>query len=167
MSKKSHIIFRDTKYKRVEIYGEIVMEQTKEINIEKMELLLRTVCFNIKKKGREILQDFNITPPQFDALQVLVDEGELTIGDLSSKLFLAPSTITYLVDRMEKNCLVVRVRDDKDRRSVKIKVEDKGFKLIDEVVKRRCTYLEETTKKMNLNDKIKLTDYLEMMTSTL
>jgi len=143
------------------------MEQTKEINIEKMELLLRTVCFNIKKKGREILQDFNITPPQFDALQVLVDEGELTIGDLSSKLFLAPSTITYLVDRMEKNCLVVRVRDDKDRRSVKIKVEDKGFKLIDEVVKRRCTYLEETTKKMNLEDKIKLTDYLEMMTSKL
>lgn len=147
--------------------SEIVMDRTNEINIEKMEILLRTICFNIKKKGREILQDFNITPPQFDALQVLEDEGELTIGDLSSKLFLAPSTITYLVDRMEKNCLVTRIRDNKDRRSIKIKVEDKGFKLISEVIARRCTYLEEVTKEMKADDKIKLTVYLEMMISKL
>jgi len=149
------------------VRGEIVMDRTSEINIEKMEILLRTICFNIKKKGREILQDFNITPPQFDALQVLEDEGELTIGDLSSKLFLAPSTITYLVDRMEKNCLVTRIRDNKDRRSIKIKVEDKGFKLIGEVIARRCTYLEEVTKEMKADDKIKLTAYLEMMSSKL
>jgi MarR family transcriptional regulator, organic hydroperoxide resistance regulator len=149
------------------VRGEIVMDRTNEINIEKMELLLRTICFNIKKKGREILQDFNITPPQFDALQVLVDEGELTIGDLSSKLYLAPSTITDLVDRMEKNCLVTRIRDDKDRRSIKIKVEDKGFKVISEVVARRCTYLEEMTKEMKADDKIKLTLYLEKMSGKL
>jgi MarR family transcriptional regulator, organic hydroperoxide resistance regulator len=149
------------------VRGEIVMDRTNEINIEKMELLLRTICFNIKKKGREILQDFNITPPQFDALQVLVDEGELTIGDLSSKLYLAPSTITDLVDRMEKNCLVTRIRDDKDRRSIKIKVEDKGFKVISEVVARRCTYLEEMTKEMKADDKKKLTLYLEKMSGKL
>jgi DNA-binding MarR family transcriptional regulator len=139
------------------------MDNAKEINIERLELLLRTICFNIKKKGREILQDFNITPPQFDALQFLVDEGELTIGDLSGKLFLAPSTITDLVDRMEKNGLVVRVRDEKDRRSVKIKVEEKGFRLINEVIARRCTYLEEMIRDMKEEDRVKLTMYLEMM----
>jgi DNA-binding MarR family transcriptional regulator len=143
------------------------MDRTKEINIEKMELLLRTICFNIKQKGREILQDFNITPPQFDALQFLVDEGGLTIGELSGKLFLAPSTITDLIDRMEKNGLVTRVRDEKDRRSVKIKVEDKGFKLINEVIVRRCTYLEGKTREMGLEDKIKLTEYLEIMSDKL
>ncbi|HYF75399.1 MAG TPA: MarR family transcriptional regulator [Candidatus Nitrosocosmicus sp.] len=139
------------------------MNGKKEINIERLELLLRTICFNIKKKGREILQDFNITPPQFDALQFLVDEGELTIGDLSGKLFLAPSTITDLVDRMEKNGLVTRVRDEKDRRSVKIRVEEKGFKLINEVILRRCTYLEEMIKDMKPEDRIRLTGYLEIM----
>lgn len=143
------------------------MSEKKEINIEKMELLLRTICFNIKKKGREILQDFNITPPQFDALQFLVDEGELTIGDLSGKLFLAPSTITDLVDRMEKNGLVKRSRDEKDRRSVKISVEEKGLRLISEVIERRCTYLYEVTKEMKSEDRIRFTEYLEMMNSKL
>lgn len=159
-----HIIFRDTKYKRVEKYGERKeMDKEKEIDIEKMELLLRTLCFNIKQKGREILQDFCITPPQFDALQFLIEGGGLTIGELSCKLFLAPSTITDLVDRMEKNGLVSRVRDEVDRRSVKIKVEDKGLKLINEVVARRCTYLEEKTKEMEQKDKARLNGYLEMM----
>lgn len=139
------------------------MNGNKTVNIEKMELLLRTICFNIKKKGREILQDFNITPPQFDALQFLVDEGGLTIGELSGKLYLAPSTITDLVDRMEKNGLVKRIRDDRDRRSVKINVEEKGFKLINEVIVRRCTYLEEVTGEMTQEDKIRLTHYLEVM----
>ncbi|MGE5631563.1 MAG: MarR family winged helix-turn-helix transcriptional regulator [Caulobacteraceae bacterium] len=135
----------------------------KNNNIEKMELLLRTICFNIRQKGREILQDFDITPPQFDALQFLVDEGELTIGELSSKLFLAPSTITDLVDRMENSSLVKRIRDSKDRRSVKICVEDKGYRLINEVIDRRRNYLEELVKDMKKEDRERFIAYLEML----
>ncbi len=35
----------------------------------RIEENLRRVCYKIKKKGREILNDVDITPPQFDALQ--------------------------------------------------------------------------------------------------
>ncbi|MBB6215651.1 DNA-binding MarR family transcriptional regulator [Anaerosolibacter carboniphilus] len=110
-------------------------------NIVEIERLLRWVCTSIKRKGREILSDFEITPPQFDALVQLIKNGDLTIGELSNRMFLACSTITDLIDRMEKNGLVERVRDMKDRRVVRIRVLDKGNRLMDEVLDARRMYL--------------------------
>ncbi len=97
----------------------------------------------LKRKGREILSDFEITPPQFEALQHLIKEGDLTIGELSNKMYLACSTVTDLLDRMERNNLVVRVKDEKDRRIVRIKVLDKGHQLIEQVLHTRQKYLSE------------------------
>lgn len=131
--------------------------------VSKIELLLRSICFDIKQKGREILADFDITPPQFNALQFLVDEGELTVSELSSRLFLAPSTITDLIDRMEKNALVIRIRDDKDRRIVKIRVQDKGNRLINQVIAKRCDYLNSLLKDMSYEDMQKFIGYLNFI----
>ena len=63
-------------------------------NIIELERLLRWVCTSIKRKGREILADFEITPPQFDALVQLIKNGDLTISELSNRMYLACSTIT-------------------------------------------------------------------------
>jgi MarR family transcriptional regulator, organic hydroperoxide resistance regulator len=130
-------------------------------SVAQIELLLRNICFDIKQKGREILSDYDITPPQFNALQFLINEGELTISELSNKLYLAPSTITDLIDRMEKSSLVIRVRDDKDRRIVKIQVQDKAHSLINQVISRRCNYLHTLLKDMNNDDMDKLVSCLE------
>lgn len=129
--------------------------------ISKIELLLRSICFDIKQRGREILADFDITPPQFNALQFLVDEGELTVSELSSRLYLAPSTITDLIDRMEKNSLVIRVRDTKDRRIVKIQVQEKGNRLISQVIAKRCDYLSGLLKGMPQEDMERFIGYLD------
>jgi len=120
---------------------------TEKINIDpqiiQIEENFRWVCGKIKKKGREILSDFEITPPQFEALQHLLKEGDLTIGELSNKMYLACSTVTDLLDRMERNDLVMRVKDEKDRRIVRIKVLDKGHQLIEQVLITRRQYLSE------------------------
>lgn len=113
-------------------YDDIIIEIERE---------LRYLCTVIKQKGREILTDFSITPPQFEALQHLKKDEDITIGELSSKMFLACSTITDLVDRMEKNELVKRVRDGKDRRIVRVQVLEKGYELINEVLHARRNYL--------------------------
>lgn len=121
--------------------------------ITELEKELRHLCTVIKNKGREILTDFEITPPQFQALQVLISEEDMTIGKLSSKMFLACSTITDLVDRMEKNQLVRRVKDEKDRRIVRIVVLEKGHQLINEVLHVRRNYLADLLKDLSQEDK--------------
>lgn len=107
---------------------------------------LRYISGIIKQKGRELLSNYTITPPQFIALQWLFEDGDMTIGELSNKMFLACSTTTDLVDRMEKNELVVRVKDPNDRRVVRIHLLDEGERIIDEVIKKRQLYLQEVLK---------------------
>jgi MarR family transcriptional regulator, organic hydroperoxide resistance regulator len=104
---------------------------------------LRYLSGIIKQKGREILSNYTITPPQFIALQWLFEEGDMTIGELSNKMYLAFSTTTDLVDRMEKNELVVRVKNPNDRRVVQIHLLDEGKRIIDEVIKKRQLYLQD------------------------
>lgn len=101
----------------------------------------RRAAWKIKLKGREILGDFDITPPQFDALYTLHKNENLTIGELSTKMYLACSTVTDLLDRMERNELVARVKDEKDRRVVRIKVLEKGRNMIEDVLENRRKYI--------------------------
>ena len=106
-----------------------------------MEKELRYIAAIIKQQGRRILSNYTITPPQFVALQWLFEHGDMTIGDLSNKMFLAFSTTTDLVDRMEKNSLVKRVRDTQDRRVVRIHLLSEGERVIEEVIDKRRHYL--------------------------
>ncbi|MBT9156459.1 MAG: putative HTH-type transcriptional regulator YusO [Firmicutes bacterium] len=109
--------------------------------VDDVERLLRTVSVIIKKRGREILVDFGITPPQFSALLTLIQNGDLTIGELGEKMYLACSTATDLVDRMERNGLVARERDTNDRRVIRLRVLESGHQMLGEVMQARRRYL--------------------------
>lgn len=110
-------------------------------SIAELEKRLRHISGAIKQNGRKILNNYPITSPQFIALQWLIEEGNLTIGELSQKNGLAFSTTTDLVDRMEKNNLVKRIKDENDRRVVRIHVLDKGRNIIKEVIHKRQDFL--------------------------
>ena len=121
------------------------LEDSQKVNGEMVAIIekeLRYISGIIKQKGREMLSNYKITPPQFVALQWLFEDGDMTIGELSNKMYLACSTTTDLVDRMEKNLLVERVKDPNDRRVVRIHLLDEGERIIDEVIKKRQAYLE-------------------------
>ncbi|SDC24931.1 MarR family winged helix-turn-helix transcriptional regulator [Shouchella lonarensis] len=118
-------------------------EQRNEHQFADIERSLRKISDLVKQKGREILAHFPITPPQFVALQWLNEYGDMTIGELSTRIHLACSTTTDLVDRMERNGLVSRVKDEKDRRVVRIHLLEKGQTIIQEVIVKRQQYLAE------------------------
>ncbi|MFC4403934.1 MarR family winged helix-turn-helix transcriptional regulator [Gracilibacillus xinjiangensis] len=116
-------------------------KDTSKDTIADVERELRYIAGIIKQQGREILHNYPITAPQFIALQMLLEHGDLTLGELSQKIHLAFSTTTDLVDRMEKNNIVKRVKDSKDRRVVRIHLLDEGKEIIKEVVEKRREYL--------------------------
>lgn len=131
--------------------------------VENIEKYLRKVEYIVRKKGREILNDFNMTIPQFTALQIVVSNGSLTIGDLSQKMGLACSTITDLVDRMEKSELVIRKRDEKDKRVVRIEVLSKGHDILKKVLLKRIEFLDSKLVDIKIEDKQALNDFLEKL----
>lgn len=131
--------------------------------VAEIECLLREISVVVKRKGREILNEFPITPPQFTALLWLNDEGDMTIGDLSQKMYLACSTMTDLVDRMEKNELVERVRDDRDRRVVRIHLLQKGKEIIGDVMETRRSYLSQVLSRFSEEEVREMAKHLSLL----
>lgn len=132
-------------------------------HVSEIEELLRNVGTILKKRGRDILSNFDITPPQLDALMVLREFGELTMGELCQKMFLACSTATDLIDRMERNGLIERVRDTADRRVIRLRVLTKGSGVIDEVLEARRHYLSTILAEIDVADKERLIQSLEQL----
>ncbi len=129
----------------------------------RIEENLRRVCFKIKKKGREILNEYDITPPQFEALQHLINNENSTIGELSQRMYLACSTVTDLLDRMERNDLCKRVKDENDRRIVRIIVLDKGHRLVENVMDTRRKFIEDILQDLDENTKNVIDDSVRIL----
>src|SRR5699024_1441776 len=140
----------------------MIEEKTLE-NIKDIEKYLRRIDHTIRRKGREILKDFDITLPQFAALQILIHNKTMTIGELSQKMDLACSTITDLIDRMEKSNLVIRKRDKNDRRVVKVEVLPKGHNILNEVLKKRVAYLDGKLKRFDKEARVDLNTTLKSL----
>jgi DNA-binding MarR family transcriptional regulator len=56
-------------------------------------------------------------------------EGPLTMGDLARRVAVTEKTTTGLVDRLERDRLVQRLRDPADRRLVRVKLTTRGARL--------------------------------------
>lgn len=117
------------------------MEDIQKSSRELEEAISRsnTVTF---RRGRSILTEIGISNPQFVALQTLYEHGPLTMGELCKHLLTACSTATDLADRMERDGLVERVRDSKDRRIVRMLMLPKGKEVVDLVINERRRFLE-------------------------
>lgn len=70
-----------------------------------------------------------LTGPQLSVLKILEATGDLSLTELSERMSAKNSTITGIVDRMERDGLVVRDRSATDRRVVLIRATDKGLEL--------------------------------------
>jgi len=88
------------------------------------------------EENRE-LTGLGITPSQINALLVLYFHDDLTMGKLSSEIYLAESAATRLVNRLVNLNLVKRRGDDKDRRVVRVALTAYGRQLSRLVFERR------------------------------
>lgn len=67
-----------------------------------------------------------LTESQLNVLEYVLAADRMKPSDLIHYLATTPAAVTTLLDRMEKNGLIERVRDDRDRRIVWIHVTQKG-----------------------------------------
>ena len=98
--------------------------------------LKNQLCFPIYALAKEVvnqyrplLDELDVTYPQYLVLMVLWDSQEQTVGQLGEKLFLDSGTLTPLLKRMEQKEMVIRKRSSEDERIVKLSLTPKGMAL--------------------------------------
>ncbi|HBW36803.1 MarR family winged helix-turn-helix transcriptional regulator [Desulfosporosinus sp. BICA1-9] len=88
----------------------------------KVANLFQEVMILFKQSMSKVFEDSGITAPQGMVLRILSKETKIKITELSSKLSLPNSTVSGIVDRLEKQGMVERERSEKDRRIVYVKM---------------------------------------------
>ena len=99
------------------------------------------------------LTGLGITPGQINALLILYMHDDLTMGALSSEIYLAESAATRLVDRLVKINLVKRKGDDKDRRVVRVYLTSYGRQLASLVFERRSKRFRNLAQRLAPNER--------------
>ncbi len=82
-----------------------------------------------EKLQRKIIQKENLTTAQYSILQQLWKNDGIKFKQLAEACCCSQSTITGIVDTMEKKDVVIRKMNPEDRRSVLVMLTDKGKKL--------------------------------------
>ena len=80
---------------------------------------------------------FGIGRPEFDVLATLRRSGapyQLSPGALAASMMLSSGGTTARLDRLEKSGLVERIPSPTDRRSVLVRLTDRGRRIIDDAV---------------------------------
>ncbi|MHA1535818.1 MAG: MarR family winged helix-turn-helix transcriptional regulator, partial [Promethearchaeota archaeon] len=79
-----------------------------------------------EKLQRRIIQKENLTTAQYSILQQLWKNDGIKFKQLADACCCSQSTITGIVDTMEKKDVVIRKMNPEDRRSVLVMLTDKG-----------------------------------------
>lgn len=82
---------------------------------------------------KELARRADLTGPQLTVVKMLESIGDLSLSELSEKIRAQNSTVTGIIDRMEREGLVTRERSKEDRRVVYIKLTSKGRSLAQEI----------------------------------
>jgi DNA-binding MarR family transcriptional regulator len=103
------------------------MDKTgRDFEISETVQFLRRIFKAIQDYSQEVSNSFGITGPQLWALKLVSQHPGLALGDLSRKMYLHPSTVTGVIDRLESKGYVVRDRNSADRRVVKVQLTPAG-----------------------------------------
>ncbi|MBM7703687.1 MarR family winged helix-turn-helix transcriptional regulator [Metabacillus iocasae] len=96
------------------------------------------LCFTIYATSREItkvykplLDELNVTYPQYLALLVLWEEEEVSVKQMGERLYLDSGTLTPMLKRMEQQGLLTRQRSLEDERVVTVRLTEEGKQLKD------------------------------------
>ena len=82
---------------------------------------------------KELARSVLLTGPQLTVLKMLEGVGDLSLSELSERIRAQNSTVTGIIDRMEREGLVLRARSKEDRRVINIKLTEKGSRIAREV----------------------------------
>jgi DNA-binding MarR family transcriptional regulator len=82
---------------------------------------------------KEVARRVELTGPQLTVVKMLETVGELSLSDLSDRIRAQNSTVTGIIDRMEREGLVVRARSTEDKRVVRIRLTEKGERIAREI----------------------------------
>lgn len=98
-------------------------------NLRALTILLRAAK-SVEKVLKEDIARYSLNPAEFGVLEYLYHKGSQPMANLSKKLLMANSSMTYVVDKLVSVGLVERIENQEDKRSHYVKLTKTGEEYI-------------------------------------
>ena len=138
------------------------MEQAKEL----LSSYLR-VTQHMSRQFRSYFSQLDLTFPQALVLTVLGEEGAMPISRLAQQTGSANSTVSGIVDRLEKLDLVERVRSEEDRRVIYVALTERYRTMQSKMEPSVSAYLSKLLKELSGKDMAEICTALDKLDAAL
>ena len=115
---------RKNKTQHSEISPDIHTQRTKQIIFSIRRLMQAGELYT-----KELNKKYNISAAQLNCILALYDNGPLSPSQVAKYIMVNSSTVTGIIDRLEKKDLAKRLRISTDRRIITIELTEAGKKL--------------------------------------
>lgn len=107
--------------------------------MDREQTALRALTIFLRASGsvsnmlKKDMQSYGLNPTEFTVMEVLYSKGEQPIQMIGNKVLLASSSITYVIDQLEKKDFVERKVNEKDRRVTLVSLTNKGQEMMEDI----------------------------------
>jgi DNA-binding MarR family transcriptional regulator len=130
---------------------------------ELSDLLMR-VARTQRRRWREVLAPWDLSPHQARALGVVCERDGIRLSDLAETLHIAPRSATEVADGLQDRGLVERAPDPADRRAVLLRPTGEGRRIRAEVDRARAADSDELFARLSAGERSTLARVLRSLT---
>ena len=129
----------------------------KQAKLAKNKLSLEEVLFAFRRKFLDVLrqeaESLKCPISQIDTLSYIAEKGTPSMKEIANHLKITPPSATSIVETMQKKNLITRVVNDKDRRTIRVALTSKAWKLFKSLHERKFTVFTKMFSKLRNNER--------------
>ena len=129
----------------------------------KLFVVLSRAVQSVTKRIEEDIKRYGLNPTEFAVLELLFNKGDQPIQKIGEKILLASSSITYVVDKLEKKQLLVRKPCPKDRRVTFASITSEGAELLNNIFPQHKEAIQQIFGGLDPNEKEKMIEQLKKL----
>src|SRR5690625_859314 len=126
-----------------------------ELSLKLFVVLTRTLQ-SIQKQTVKDIRRYGVNQTEFAVLELLYNKGEQPIQKIGEKVLLASSSITYVVDKLEKKEYLKRKACPKDRRVTYSTLTNSEKQLMDDIFSEHTEAIHNIFSRLNATEKEQL-----------
>jgi DNA-binding MarR family transcriptional regulator len=128
---------------------------------------LRRVFQVVNEQSKKAEHATGLTGPQLWAIKTIAQEAPIMVSQIARRMYLHPATVVGILDRLEKQGLVVRIRSTEDRRVVRVELTGQGRALVKKSPEVAQGLLVAGLEKLNTKKLINIAEGLDQMAGIL
>lgn len=138
------------------------MTNEKDISL-KLFVVLSRALEAINRRVKADVKNYGLNITEFAVLELLYHRGDQPIQKIGDKVLIASSSITYVVDQLEKKQYVTRRPCPNDRRITYASLTVEGRKLMDEIFPKHRDAISHIFSVLSIEEQKQLTDQLKRL----